>query len=92
MAELRTIIKSSALLLTPTLAELEREHILQVLTETNGLVGGQDGAAARLGIPRTTLLYRMRKLGIPVDKFSRSRHNGTKNTLSDSSELGVDVA
>jgi formate hydrogenlyase transcriptional activator len=90
MAELRTIIKSSAQLPTATLAELEREHILQVLTETNGLVGGRDGAAARLGIPRTTLLYRMRKLGIPVDKFSRSRRNGTKNTLSDSSELRGD--
>jgi len=90
MAELRTIVKSSAQLPTATLAELEREHILQVLTETNGLVGGRDGAAARLGIPRTTLLYRMRKLGIPVDKFSRSRRNGTKNTLSDSSELRGD--
>src|SRR6202008_1940460 len=34
--------------------------------------------AARLGMPRTTLVSQMRKLGIPVDKFSRSRHNRTK--------------
>jgi formate hydrogenlyase transcriptional activator len=87
LAELRTISKSSPQAV-PTLAELEREHILQVLRETNGLVGGRDGAAARLGIPRTTLLYRMRKLGIPADKFSRSRRNGTKNRFVSSRETG----
>jgi len=87
LAELRTITKSSPQA-APTLAELEREHILQVLRETNGLVGGRDGAAARLGIPRTTLLYRMRKLGIPVDKFSRSRRNGTKSRFVSSRETG----
>ena len=87
LAELRTITKSSPQA-APTLAELEREHILQVLRETNGLVGGRDGAAARLGIPRTTLLYRMRKLGIPVDKFSRSRRNGTKNRFVSSRQTG----
>jgi formate hydrogenlyase transcriptional activator len=79
LAELRTITKSFPQA-APTLAEVEREHIVQVLRETNGLVGGRDGAAARLGIARTTLVYRMRKLGIPVDKFSRSRHNGTRDT------------
>jgi formate hydrogenlyase transcriptional activator len=87
LAELRTISKSSPQAAS-TLAELEREHILQVLRETNGLVGGRDGAAVRLGIPRTTLLYRMRKLGIPVDKFSRSRRNGTKNRFVSSRETG----
>ena len=87
LAELRTITKSSPQA-APTLAELEREHILQVLRETNGLVGGRDGAATRLGIPRTTLLYRMRKLGIPVDKFSRSRRNGTKNRFVSSRQTG----
>jgi formate hydrogenlyase transcriptional activator len=48
-----------------TLADAERAHIVQVLREVSGVVGGSGGAAARLGIPRTTLLYRMRKLGIP---------------------------
>jgi formate hydrogenlyase transcriptional activator len=47
-----------------TLAEAERDHILQVLHEAGGVVGGREGAAARLGVARTTLLYRMRKLGI----------------------------
>jgi formate hydrogenlyase transcriptional activator len=48
-----------------TLEEVEREHILQVLQETNWVVGGPQGAAARLGLRRTTLLYRMEKFGIP---------------------------
>lgn len=52
--------------LTPirTLAEAERAHILDVLQRVGGVIGGRDGAAARLGVARTTLLYRMRKLGI----------------------------
>jgi formate hydrogenlyase transcriptional activator len=48
-----------------TLEEVEREHILQVLQETNGVIGGPQGAAARLGLRRTTLLYRLEKFGIP---------------------------
>jgi formate hydrogenlyase transcriptional activator len=47
-----------------TLAEAERQHILEVLAETNWVVGGRRGAAARLGVPRTTLVYKMRRLGI----------------------------
>ena len=61
--------RSGAVLDTPptrqTLAEVERAHILQVLRDTNGVIGGPRGAAARLGLRRTTLLYRMEKLGIP---------------------------
>ena len=47
-----------------TLEEVEREHILGVVRETNGVIGGPQGAATRLGLRRTTLLYRMEKLGI----------------------------
>ena len=42
----------------------EREHILRVLRETKGKIGGSDGAAARLGLIRTTLNSKMKKLGI----------------------------
>ena len=42
----------------------EREEILRVLKATNGRVAGADGAAERLGLPRTTLISRMKKLGI----------------------------
>jgi formate hydrogenlyase transcriptional activator len=47
-----------------TLEEVEREHILRVLRETHGVIGGPQGAATRLGLRRTTLLYRLEKLGI----------------------------
>jgi len=47
-----------------TLAEAERDHIVRTLQDADGVVGGRQGAAARLGLARTTLLYRMRKLGI----------------------------
>jgi formate hydrogenlyase transcriptional activator len=47
-----------------TLEEAEREHILRVLQQTNWLVGGPSGAAARLGMKRTTLQSKMAKLHI----------------------------
>ncbi len=55
-----------------TLAEAERCHILDVLEKTGWVIGGRSGAAQRLGVPRTTLLYRMGKLGI-----ERVRARGT---------------
>jgi formate hydrogenlyase transcriptional activator len=47
-----------------TLADAEREHILGVLRETRWVVGGPKGAAARLGMKRTTLQWKMKQLGI----------------------------
>ena len=47
-----------------SLEATEREHILRVLRETGGKIGGSDGAAARLGLIRTTLNSKMKKLGI----------------------------
>jgi formate hydrogenlyase transcriptional activator len=49
---------------TTTLADAEREHILAALNQTKWVIGGPSGAAARLGMKRTTLISRMRKLGI----------------------------
>jgi formate hydrogenlyase transcriptional activator len=52
----------------PTLEDAEREHIRKALREARGKVGGRDGAAARLGMKRTTLQSRMAKLGLaPAD-------------------------
>jgi formate hydrogenlyase transcriptional activator len=56
-----------------TLADADREHILETLTQTDWLIGGQDGAANRLGLPRTTLIYKMRKLGIDTRRSQRAR-------------------
>ena len=47
-----------------TLADAEREHILAVLKQTKWMIGGVQGAAAGLGMKRTTLQSKMRKLGI----------------------------
>ena len=46
------------------LEQAEREQILRALRETNWVVGGAQGAAARLGLKRTSLAYKMQKLGI----------------------------
>jgi len=51
-------------------AQKQREEIVRALTESRGRVGGDDGAAARLGLNRTTLLSRMKKLGIDAKQFS----------------------
>jgi formate hydrogenlyase transcriptional activator len=48
----------------------QREEIIQALTACKGRIGGADGAAIRLGINRTTLMYRMRKLGIYAKQYS----------------------
>src|SRR6202790_4969835 len=53
-----------------TLEEAARSHILQTLQQTEGVVGGPNGAAVRLGLPRTTLISKMRRLGITP--FQRS--------------------
>jgi formate hydrogenlyase transcriptional activator len=46
------------------LQEVERDHIVRALEASNWVVGGRNGAAARLGMKRTSLTYRMRKLSI----------------------------
>jgi formate hydrogenlyase transcriptional activator len=51
-------------------AKKQRDQIVQALTEAKGRVGGADGAAARLRVNRTTLLARMKKLGIDPRDYS----------------------
>jgi formate hydrogenlyase transcriptional activator len=47
-----------------TLAEAERDHILKALEKSDWVIGGKSGAAARLGVKRTTLISKMRRLGL----------------------------
>ena len=61
--DLKTVMQRSESA-SRTLADAYREYILETLGQANWLIGGQDGAANRLGLPRTTLVYKMRKLGI----------------------------
>jgi formate hydrogenlyase transcriptional activator len=55
-----------------TLEEVERKHILTTLKETGWVISGPNGAAARLGLNRSTLHFRMKKLGIArsIDSYS----------------------
>ena len=61
------------------LAEVEREHIVRALEASNWVVAGPNGAAERLGMKRTSLVYRMQKLGIrrssamPQESQAKSR-------------------
>ena len=52
-----------------TLAGRERDYILQMLHETNWVVSGNNGAASRLGLNRSTLQSKMRKLGISRPEY-----------------------
>lgn len=65
LAELKTADPvNAAPVPLPKLEDAEREHILRALEETNWVIGGPNGAAAKLGLKRTTLQSRMQKLGI----------------------------
>jgi formate hydrogenlyase transcriptional activator len=57
-----------------TLRESERHHLLKALEATKWVVGGPFGAAARLGMPRTTLMYKMQEHGISLRKEVRDRN------------------
>jgi formate hydrogenlyase transcriptional activator len=59
------------------LAEVDRNQIVQALKEAYGRVGGRDGAAARLGLKRTTLITRMNKLGIEPNQVSEPKVDST---------------
>jgi PAS domain S-box-containing protein len=56
------------------LTEMEREHIVRVLRETNGVLSGEDGAASRLGIKRTTLQSMLKRFGIEVQDYRRGTY------------------
>lgn len=56
------------------LAEVERDHIVRALEASNWVIGGKNGAAERLGMKRTSLLYRMQRLGIK--RRSTHAHRG----------------
>ena len=59
------------------LEETERNQILRALEDANGVVAGPNGAAARLGVKRSTLQLRMQRLGI---RLSRTAVDDRKQT------------
>ena len=74
LTELKPVGESAAVSVDAiaTLEAAERAHILRALRETHGIVGGPRGAAILLGMKRTTLQSRMRKLGISSLQLARS--------------------
>jgi formate hydrogenlyase transcriptional activator len=64
LAELREEIPRQPTDSDLTLRDREREHIVEILRQTRGALSGPSGAAARLGLKRTTLQYKMQRLGI----------------------------
>ncbi len=64
---------------THTLAEAGRAYIIATLRETNWVVGGRNGAAARLGLNRTTLIAKVRKLGILRETAEQSTGRSDTN-------------
>src|SRR5271154_3669404 len=71
--DLKQTVKQPSESAARTLADADREHILETLEQSGWMIGGQDGAANRLGLPRTTLIYKMRKLGIEIRRSTRAR-------------------
>jgi formate hydrogenlyase transcriptional activator len=71
--DLKQTVKPRSETVSCTLADADREHILEALKQAQWVIGGQDGAANRLGLPRTTLIYKMRKLGIEMRRSPRAR-------------------
>ena len=70
------------------LAEVDRDQMVQALQEAGGRVGGRDGAAAHLGLKRTTFITRMKKLGIDPDQVSERKMDST-DTSDTAEALGV---
>jgi formate hydrogenlyase transcriptional activator len=67
-----------------TLEDLQRSHIVETLRQTEGVIGGAHGAAARLGVPRTTLIAKMRRLGIDIPRS----HDASSPLLQSASSVG----
>ncbi len=65
-----------------TLVDAERAHIIATLQETNWIVGGPRGAAAKLGVARTTLIARMQRLGISRNSNPDGRDPGHDHSNS----------
>jgi transcriptional regulator with GAF, ATPase, and Fis domain len=74
LMELKNVTaKEESSTVSQSFAAASRDHILEVLNRTEWMIGGENGAAACLGLPRTTLIYKMRKLGIEPRRSLRRR-------------------
>jgi formate hydrogenlyase transcriptional activator len=80
-------VKSTPVKQTGTLEDFERAHITETLRATNWVVGGQRGAAAKLGLARTTLIGMMQRLGIRRETSGRGEGHSDQPFLAAPSGL-----
>src|ERR1700680_3978118 len=71
-----------------TLQQVESSHIVETLQKTEGVIGGPKGAAARLGLPRTTLISKMKRLGINPGQSSGSARRAAASANSENQFIG----
>jgi formate hydrogenlyase transcriptional activator len=71
LSELREEMRREPVDSEGTLRDRERQHIIEILRQTGGALSGPAGAAARLGLKRTTLQYKMQRLGISRTDYLR---------------------
>lgn len=69
LGELEMVQQEETTEISSDLRTAERDHIIRVLRETNGMIGGPEGAAERLGLKRTTLNSKLKKLGVAKRDF-----------------------
>ena len=74
-----------------TLNDAERAHILATLRETNWVIGGQYGAAAQLGVPRTTLIAMMQRHGISRQTLGQHQVDSDRRFLAASKLPAVEL-
>jgi formate hydrogenlyase transcriptional activator len=72
IAELKLMVANQSPTADRTLAQMERNYISEVLDQAGWVVAGCKGAAARLGLPRTTLMSRISKLGIHRQRLTEA--------------------
>jgi len=65
-------LESPQMVAEDDLEAMERDHIIRVLHETNGVLSGNDGAANRLGLKRTTLQSMLKRFGIDAQEYRRA--------------------
>jgi formate hydrogenlyase transcriptional activator len=82
MADLKYLIKHSPSASIAFFMEAERDHILEALRETNWVVGGRRGAAAVLGMARSTLIDKIRTLGVDFQAPTEGDRNDGELTPS----------
>jgi formate hydrogenlyase transcriptional activator len=86
LTDLRHVTKQPKAAAAQTFADASRDHILEVLEQSRWMIGGRDGAAERLGLPRTTLIYKMRKLGIEARRPQQRRSVPLQRAFTGSDE------